>query len=245
MPTKQASTTTRITFMQPANPPSIDSPLRSYYVNVPTKLYTWLKLAVPFDQSLKQFLENSVPDGLKAMRREAWGQDMEAQPESSAHPIQEPGQHATPTPSWNDVEIRLYATNRLGLSTAGGARTMVPLSGVGLTHPRTGQPSKQFAVLCGLAHGRRLGMGKIAIAKDKTCKSRLCKSLRLLTGIRDDPFFPRDQMDGYKPRFTLVDCRSDAARRAKRYAFEEQFSETRDYAIEPDDAGKWLEENEQ
>jgi hypothetical protein len=245
MPTKQASTSTRGTFMQRANPPPVDPPLRRYYVNVPKELHTWLKLAVPFDQSLKQFLENSVLDGLRAMRGEASAQDLEALPKNSALPSQEPSQHATPTPGWSDVEIRLYATNRVGLSIAGGARIMVPLNQIGLTHPRTDQPNKQFAVLYGLAHGHRFGAGQIADGKDKTCKNRLCKSLTLLTGIGNDPFLPRDKKDGYRPRFKLVDRQNAAAKRAKRYAIEVQFNETHDYTIEQDETAKWLDNFEQ
>jgi hypothetical protein len=150
-----------------------------------------------------------------------------------------------PVLNWSNVEIRLYATGKISYSVADGQRMTSNLKMLGLIDGRSNQPNQLFGILFGLAHGRVFGAGEVVERKDKTRKARLCKALKQLTGMHGDPFLPRDKKGGYKPRFNLIDCRSDAAERAKRYAREEQFMETRDYAVEPDPADDWLNDNDQ
>jgi hypothetical protein len=233
--------------MQRKKTPSVDTPRETISVRMPKELYTRVKLAVPWDMSRKQFLEKIIYDAAKAKRDELNVQELDALSINNDTQVQERSQHATSILSWTEteVEIRMYATNRIGLLMAGRARILVPLNKTGLAHPKTGQPNILFAVLCGLAHGYKFGAGERVEDKDKACKSRLCKSLNLLTGIGGDPFLRRDKKGGYRPLFKVVDRRNAAAKRAKRHAIEVQFSETRDYTIEQDETAKWLDKYEQ
>jgi hypothetical protein len=102
-------------------------------------------------------------------------------------------------------------------------------------------------ILIGLSRWRKFPQGKEADSKSKTAISRLRISLQQLTGIEEDPFFPFNEGDGWKPRFNLTDDRKNADERAKREAIHVSYEDaqlsdggTQDFDHENDDAGRFI-----
>jgi hypothetical protein len=151
---------------------------------------------------------------------------------------------ATPVATWAEVQYTLLANYKLKYSGAGAVLRTMLLSEIGLLDRKTGHPNRQFQVLSDIAGGRAFGAGRTVTDKEKTCKSKLCKLLRAITGLTGDPFFDRNEVDGYQPRFVLVDSRGDANRRAIRNSYHEEFHDTKSYDNEDDPAAKWLAERE-
>jgi hypothetical protein len=54
--------------MKRKNPPSVDTPRETISIKVPKELMTQIKMAVPWDISRKQFIENIVYDAARAIR---------------------------------------------------------------------------------------------------------------------------------------------------------------------------------
>lgn len=114
---------------------------------------------------------------------------------------------------------------------------------IGLIDKRTCAPNKQGGILVGLSKGKKLPVANIS-SKDAVSMSRLRGALKTLTGITTDPFLPYIDVDGWKPRFRLIDDRRNAAERAKAKAHHVAFDETRDFDDEDDEAGQYLREHE-
>lgn len=144
---------------------------------------------------------------------------------------------------WEKVTIKIYADAKLGFKLEGGKYRKSTFQDVGLMGTRKNSPNALGVLLIGLSQGRKFPSGSIPAGKDKTAISKLRRSLERLTGIAGEPFLPFSPADGWKPRFTLIDDRRNAADRAKDRAVHVPLDEARDFEVEDDDAQDWIEKN--
>lgn len=142
--------------------------------------------------------------------------------------------------NWEDITIKLLRNSRITHSIAGHDNPPVFFQEVGLADRKTGEPNQQAKTLADLAAGKPFGDGEQASTADKTCKSRLKKILIDLVGIESDPFYTRNDRDGYRAKFKLIDLRNDADERAKRDSIHHEFKESADFEEEDDEAGDFL-----
>jgi len=142
--------------------------------------------------------------------------------------------------SWSDVTIKLKANNRITFSNKNGSYKSKTMLEIDLLNRTTNTLNNQGAILLGLAFGEKYPKGSSAEQKDKTAISKLRRSLVALTNIKDEPFFPFNSADGWKPKFNLIDDRSALDERAKEKAVHVEFKDDRPYTPEGDEADDYI-----
>jgi len=145
-------------------------------------------------------------------------------------------------PNWEDVTLKIYADYRLGWRVGAETFSRSSFKKIGLLNDRTLGPNRQGGILIGLAMGQKFPSSSIQ-NNDKAAISRLRDALQRLTRISADPFLTYNSVDGWRPRFKLIDDRRNADERAKAKAKNEPYDDTRGYKAQDDKAGKWLEKN--
>lgn len=149
----------------------------------------------------------------------------------------------TPQPDWEDVTIKIYTDYRLGWRVGAESFSQSSFQKTGLLDNRSLCPNRLGVILIGLALGEKFPPDSIQ-KKDKTAVARLRAALRRLTQISADPFRRYNPVDGWRPRFKLINDRRNADERAKARARLESYDDTRAYQPEDDAAGEWLDQHE-
>jgi glycine cleavage system regulatory protein len=160
--------------------------------------------------------------------------------------FQSPAEPKQEKAKWENVKIKIYENYKLGLFVNGKLTKKSSFQDIDLIGSRKNDSNKLGGILIGLSQSKKFPGIARPEAKDKTALSKLRKSLKKLTGISDDPFFPFNESDGWRPRFKLIDDRLNADERAKKEAkhlSDKYLPESSDFENENDDAGKWLQEN--
>lgn len=150
--------------------------------------------------------------------------------------------------AWEDVTIKIYRDYRIGYKIKDGKFKNSSFRRINLMGKNKNEPNQLGVILIGLSDGRKFPVGKKPEQKDKTANSKLRNALMKLTGLKDDPFCPINDADGWKPRFKLVDDRRNADERAKNKAFYVSLDENKDYSQgqpadferEDDETQEWL-----
>lgn len=155
-----------------------------------------------------------------------------------------------PDTKWEDITIKIYEDYRIGFRAFRSKYKNSSFLEIGLIDLRNLQPNELGGILLGLAKGKKYPPNVTVTPANKTAISKLRNALRRLTGLTGDPFYEVNAGDGWKPIFTLVDDRNNAAERAKKTAKHVSYDEQRDtpdFEIEDDEndkGGKWLKEND-
>jgi len=147
--------------------------------------------------------------------------------------------------SWEDIKIKIYKDYRIGFQIPDKKFKQSTFQVIGLMGACKKKPNNLGGILIGLSHGKKYPGGRKATGAHKTAICKLRESLRQLTGLTKDPFIPFNAVDGWKPRFELIDDRLNADVRAKNRATTVTFDENRDidtldYEDEDDDAANFL-----
>lgn len=150
---------------------------------------------------------------------------------------------AKQTSGWEKTTIKIYADNKIGYFFEDGRHKRSSFQAIGLMGKRKIEPNQLGGILIGLSQKNKFPSGKRAQAKDATAISKLRGALWQLTGLTSDPFYPLNEADGWKPRFSLIDDRRNADERAKEKAVHVSLDEARDYEDENDPAQDWLDKN--
>lgn len=161
--------------------------------------------------------------------------------------------HENPNPSanikvlsWDDVTIKIYADYKLGYSIGNGNFKRTSFMAIGLMGKHKLLPNNIALILIGLSNKKKYPVGPQPSPANKTAMAKLRVSLGKLTGLTNDAFLPFNKIDGYKPKFTLVDDRKNADERAEREAIHVSFDDHGDnkysFAREDDDADAYIEE---
>lgn len=147
--------------------------------------------------------------------------------------------------NWEDVTIKIYADYKLGVRIGNGKFKQHGFVDIGLLGKRKLEPNELGGLLIGLAVGQKYPPSPKCEGKHKTLISNLRRALRKVADFESDPFFPFNEGDGWKPRFTLIDDRRNAAEREKMKAIHVPLeeAEARDYDDEDDDAAAFLREH--
>jgi len=145
---------------------------------------------------------------------------------------------------WEDVTIKIYKDNRIGYSIKNGEYKKCTFQEIGFLDKRKNLPNYLAGLLIGLSERKKFPATKGPAPKDKTAISKLRKSLVKLTGLEGDPFIPINEVDGWKPRFKLIDDRRNADERAKKMAKHEPFDANKKYE-DPNGPARDFEEEEE
>jgi len=165
--------------------------------------------------------------------------------------------------NWKDVTIKIYKDYKIGCFFGKEKRAQAHFSDIGLMGKAKKIPNNQGLILIGLSGGHKFPKNSKPEKKDTTAVSKIREALKSLTGISEDPFYPINDSDGWKPIFTLIDDRKNADVRAKQravhvsyqdvenyepevrsYDTDDDEAETRSFDVdEEDEAGAWLAEN--
>jgi hypothetical protein len=164
-------------------------------------------------------------------------------------------------PSWATVTIKIYKEYSISCFI-GKEQKRSHFRSIGLMGDRKNEPNFLGGILLGLSRGVKFPIKTNPECKDKTALSKIRKALKSLTDISEDPFYPINDSDGWKPIFKLIDDRKNADVRAKQravhvsyQAVENYQAETKRYDLdddieaksfddEDDEAGAWLAEND-
>lgn len=128
-----------------------------------------------------------------------------------------------PNAAWEDVTIKILANYRISFSLKKGKFSIKSFREIGLMHKSYDKPNNHGLILIGLSEGMKFPGSSTLEKKHKTAISKLRDCLRNLTGMQTDPFQVYNKHDGYKPRFKLIDDRSNADRRAEEAAYHETY----------------------
>ena len=158
--------------------------------------------------------------------------------------------------TWKDITIKIYNDYRIGCFFGKGESTQSHFRNIGLMGVAKNSPNMLGGVLLGMSAGKKFPKFPKPSGGDKVALTKLRDALKILTGIVEDPFYPINECDGWKPQFTLIDDRRNADERAKNGSTKVSFDdvenyepETRYYDAEPetddfmdenDDASAWL-----
>ena len=165
--------------------------------------------------------------------------------------------------NWSEVTIKIYKDYKIGCFFGKESRVQAHFSDIGLMGKAKKIPNNQGGILIGLSGGHKFPINSKSENKDKTALAKIRQALKSLTGISEDPFYPINDCDGWKPIFKLVDDRKNADERAKKHAVhisyqddgnyeaetrsydtDDDEAETRSFDVdEDDDAGAWLDKN--
>jgi hypothetical protein len=153
---------------------------------------------------------------------------------------------------WEDVTVKIYVNNRIGFSLVSGEFKKTTFLEIGLIDKRKNVLNRQAGLLIGLSGGRKFPKGTSPEPSERTSLSKLRSALKKLTGLTCDPFCPIDETVGWKPRFTLIDDRKNADKRAKKAAKHVSYEDalkhnepqSDDFESEDDDADNFLNDHE-
>ena len=169
-----------------------------------------------------------------------------------------PQQREAIATTWDGVELKLRAANKMVIKYADGQSVTKDLEGTGILNTSTKILNTAGAALLGLASNASIPMSDGGSEGGISSKvmSGLRSSLKELAGIDSDPFFDYNPADGWKPRFQFRDRRNAAEERAKEKAGHDSYedgvhgsSSFDEYPFDPDDhddpAARFLAENGQ
>ena len=158
--------------------------------------------------------------------------------------------------AWKDVTIKIYKDYKLGCVIGKQQRKQSHFRDIDLMGKRKNDPNLLGGILIGLSQGKKFPPNsKKPLNKHAAALSKLRATLKKLTGITSDPFYPIKDHDGWKPIFKLIDDQNNAEERAKQKAQHVSYddtqhydidndTETRDFDDENDEAESWLKKKE-
>lgn len=137
--------------------------------------------------------------------------------------------------TWSDLTISIYESWIIRYRFGSDAFKVSNFQNIGLMGSRKHLPNKQGTILIGLSEGKKYPPShNKPNASGKKAMSLLRDALKKLTGLKDDPFCPYNQGDGWKPKFKLQDCRRSKVERAKQLAKHVPYDDSI-HSAEPDD----------
>jgi hypothetical protein len=152
-------------------------------------------------------------------------------------------------PTWHDLKISIHQNWKIRYRFGSDKHQWLNFQKIGLMGSRKHEPNKQGVILVGLCEGKKYPPSpKSPTPAEKKAMSLLRDALQQLTGLQDDPFYPYNDGDGWKPKFTLLDRRRSQDERAKQRAKHESYddsiygAEPPDFECENDPAQEWLNE---
>jgi hypothetical protein len=128
---------------------------------------------------------------------------------------------------WEDVTIKIWKDYKIGYSLKKGEFRRSNFKKIGLMGEVKNLPNQLGTILIGLSKGKNYPVGDHPYDKEKTAISKLRNALLKLTGLSEDPFFPINKSEGWKPKFTLINDENNAEVRAQKKAKFESFDETK------------------
>ena len=134
--------------------------------------------------------------------------------------------------NWKDVTIKIYKDYKIGCFFGKEKRVQTHFNDIGLMGKAKKTPNNQGFILIGLSGGHKFPKNSKPEKKDTTAVSKIREALKSLTGISEDPFYPINDSDGWKPKFKLIDDRNNADVRAKQRAVHVSYQTVENYQAE-------------
>ncbi len=162
---------------------------------------------------------------------------------------------------WKDVTIKIYKDYKIGCFVGKDLRITSHFRKIGLMGAAKNIPNHQGIILIGMSQGQQIPRASSPKANEKTSVAKIRSALKKLTGISKDPFYPINESDGWRPKFTLEDDQKNADLRAKKRAVNLEYDDkkfysaavsdyeeaeehnTRPFDNENDDTSQWLRDN--
>jgi hypothetical protein len=128
---------------------------------------------------------------------------------------------------WQDVSIALNAFHKITFKLPDGKTIRANLEGTKLLDNRYKKLSMAGIALLGLATKSSIKQKKPGSTEGISSKimTELRQALQNLSNIKSDPFYVYESVDGWKPKFRIVDRRNASDERAKDKAQHVQFDE--------------------
>jgi hypothetical protein len=139
---------------------------------------------------------------------------------------------------WEDLEIRIRKDRTVSYFYKDNKEfdwDNKTLSEIDLFDMKKREPNSQAGILIGLSMGEKYPPTQKPEARHRTAMSKLRTTLRRLTGIKTDPFYPHNVADGFKPRFKLTNDEQIANERAKSRARHVGYDDEKDYGVDESD----------